>query len=457
MLSKIDINCNVLYKDLMELLGTPGPTQACVKISKTDPRITGEFPMEKKIKEIINRMNEKEDAGLQIIRDNGNLLVIGGMGSNNSIQDSEDISKDIAQKIREIKLIFGAHLDEISYFVTRKKGFLEGKNRRILPICAPPILTNKSKIWSKDKKFFAQEIHHPDCRIVGFRKGQFVDNIAKGTIYLVKENKKIEDKYKIDNQEILLTHSDEVTQDYLLLKIIENTTKIKEGDLVIQDYGFWKKKKKFSNDKQKIVSKALDDRVGCLAAIYTIKELSKSGKPSKAILTSAEEGVPKDISWGRLIRPTYKKFCTSDTITIVCDGIDGNKIEEFPKVNKEIEKAIVIPYTSIGKGGGDLGVFSLFRDSIIPEINRLYDEEIVVTSTDYSSRSFEVKIMDDWTNIGFVQWSCGRPVKILNNMLFPDDTSICHNHETFCFYQLVNIIRTLYASYEIILDRVFIK
>jgi len=56
--------------------------------------------------------------------------------------------------------------------------------------------------------------------------------------------------------------------------------------------------------------------------------------------------------------------------------------------------------------------------------------------------------MDGWTGIGFVQWSCGRPVQWIGGKPFPDERSICHNHETVCFYQIVNIIRTLCGSFE---------
>ena len=115
---------------------------------------------------------------------------------------------------------------------------------------------------------------------------------------------------------------------------------------------------------------------------------------SKAILTSAEEGLPNDISWGRLVRPTYERFCTHDTLTLICDGADGKELKEFEDEDRCLSSAVIIPYTSFGKGGGDLGIFSRFRDDIIPKLKEIYEEDVAVTTTDYVSRSYEIKIMD---------------------------------------------------------------
>ena len=119
--------------------------------------------------------------------------------------------------------------------------------------------------------------------------------------------------------------------------------------------------------------------------------------------------------------------------------MDGIKLSEFIGRESCLEEALVIPYTSNGKGGGDIGVFSLLRDKIIPKLKEKYGENVVATCTDYSSRSYEVKIMDRWTLIGFVQWSCGVP---------GDSKAICHNDERVKLAQIVNIIRTLVCIRE---------
>jgi hypothetical protein len=133
-----------------------------------------------------------------------------------------------------------------------------------------------------------------------------------------------------------------------------------------------------NEDGKSIVKvKALDDRVGCLAHIYAIKELSKCEIPAKAVLTSSEEGVPVDVSWGRLVRPLYKKYCDEQDVSIICDGTNGKDLEEFrgkKEQGKHLSSAIVIPYTAGGKGGGDPGIFSVFRDILIPRIKEEYGE-----------------------------------------------------------------------------------
>ena len=61
--------------------------------------------------------------------------------------------------------------------------------------------------------------------------------------------------------------------------------------------------------------------------------------------------------------------------------------------------------------------------------------------------------MDDWTNIGFVQWSCGKPVQWIKGIPIPDDRSVCHNHETVCFKQVINVIRTLCGAFEFFINQ----
>jgi len=365
--NKISIDTEQLYNDLMKLLKTPGPTQACVKISKDDPRITGNFPMENTIERLVKKLNKESKVKLQAIKHNGNLLIVGGLEKYNSLRKA-DLSPQEVRDIRDISIVFGAHLDEITYIITKKRGFLNGDNRQVFPLCAPPKRTDKKPIESKDKKTQAIEIHHPACRIVGFRGGKFIKNIGTGMLYKIVKIEERKETVLLDGEEREITTWKETLEPYLILRILDRKRKVLEGDMVIQDYGDWQKKINLKNEMQIIQSKALDDRVGCIATIYAVKELSKKGIRSKAILTSAEEGVPKDISWGRLVMPTYQKFCSNKTITLVCDGIDGKELYEFPNCHKELDTAVIVPYTSMGKGGGDIGVFSRIRDNIIPEL-----------------------------------------------------------------------------------------
>jgi len=446
MLSKIDIDFKQIYNDLMYLLETPGPTQACVKIAKNDPRINNDFPMEKAIITIIRKLNREKKVSLKIVRHAGNLVVVGGQNKNNNIIELNDLKPKEKDDIRKIPIAFGAHLDEISYMITKKKEdetFLGKDIWQIIPICAPPQLTKKQKpIYNKDKTKRAIKILEPQCKIVGFRNSNFRENIAEGLIYKVykieeKTIRNYDEKKDIEN---IMIKREGKSAEYLFVEITKINEIIKEGDFVIQDYGDWKTKKECKTVDQVITSKALDDRAGTIAAIYAVKELSKINIPSKVILTSAEEGVPRDVSWGRLIRNVYKEVCTEQMITLVCDGIDGKEMSEF-NGEDELSKAVILPYTSYGKGGGDLGLFARFRDDILPELKRIYGEEIAITSTDYSSRSFEVKIMDDWNIIGFIQWSCGIP---------GHEKAICHNQETVRISQIVNIVRTMCHSFEIL-------
>ncbi|MCJ7570748.1 MAG: hypothetical protein MUO82_02565 [Candidatus Thermoplasmatota archaeon] len=443
--SKISIDAKQLYIDLIKLLKVPGPTQACVKISKDDPRVTENFPMEKAILKIIKKLNEENDVNLQIIRHNGNLLIVSGMKKYDKIRESDELTPDECKDIKNIQIVLGAHLDEISYMITKKKEkkSLNEKAWYVIPLCAPPQLFRGKYEHNSDKTKRFREVLNPDVKIVGFRNKKFVTDIGFGICY--KADELIEDKIKSFDEEgeinkVVITRKWK-QKSHFLLKVIKEIKPIKEGDIVIQDYGEWKNNSKFDNSNQLIFSKALDDRVGCIATIYALKELSKQKIKSKAILTSAEEGVPKDISWGRLIRPTYEKFCRKDGITLICDGVDGARMDEFEEENNVLSKAIIVPYTSAGKGGGDIGLFSRFRDKIIPELYKIYGEEIAVTSTDYASRSYDIKIMDDWTTIGFIQWSCGEPT---------DPQSICHNKETVSLQQIINIIRTMCHSFKIL-------
>lgn len=150
-------------------------------------------------------------------------------------------------------------------------------------------------------------------------------------------------------------------------------------------------------------------------------------------MTSSEEGVPKDVSWGRLVRPTYEKFCTNDVINLICDGIDGGRLSEFSdRKDKYMKEAVVFPYTSLGKGGGDPGIFSVLRDVILPRAKQ--DNIRGITTTDYVSRSHDAALMHDFPLIGFVDWVNG---KVLNRI------SHCHLDESIECQQITNIIGIL--------------
>jgi len=455
MFERVEIDTQKVFKDLEKLCKTPGPTQACVKVSENDPRIDGEFPMETAIREIVKELNDelKENGKkrLLIIRHMGNLIIIGGLEELENVDydeaeiiDADKLSIDFKNKVKNIPVIFGAHLDEIAYLFTNKPSYLIEKEEyyEIIPICNPPKLTkadtigdeeefkkylkeNLKQVKDEEKKEYVKilidKVLNPKCKIFGFRKRKFT-KIGEGEIYKVK---------KLKFKTSILGKSKLEMEDYnnkFLLKITSKyeNMDIKVGDIVIQDY-------LELVEKGILKSKALDDRVGCVACIYAVKELSEKRIPAKTILTSSEEGVPEDVSWGRFVRATYKEFCNDETVTIICDGMDGKKLKEFEGKEECLSEAVIVPYTSNGKGGGDFGVFSLLRDEILPKLRKLYNSEISVITTDYSSRSYEVKIMDRWTLIGFVQWTCGTPL---------DNRAICHNEEKVSISQVGNIIRT---------------
>ncbi|MEM3587913.1 MAG: hypothetical protein QXO71_11420, partial [Candidatus Jordarchaeaceae archaeon] len=160
MFDRVEIDMQKLYEALEKLCKTPGPTQACVKVSANDPRISDEFPMEKAIREVIKDVNKelKGDKGsekprLLIIRHMGNLIIVGGLREleNVNYEEAEIIDADklindkslieFKTKIKNIPIIFGAHLDEITYLFTNKLSNLMDGAYEILPICNPPKLT----------------------------------------------------------------------------------------------------------------------------------------------------------------------------------------------------------------------------------------------------------------------------------------------------------------------------
>lgn len=263
-----------------------------------------------------------------------------------------------------------------------------------------------------------RNVIHQQCKIYGFRglnKREFVE-LGDGRFSVTQ----------IEKEEYLYT--------------LKTEADVKEGDLVIQNYG-----PNWTGEKYRPGSilnmKALDDRVGCAVLIHAVNELGKRKIPSKAILTGGEEGVNRDVAWARLARQSFRNYCRRDGVTIICDGVDGAQIKEFPK-NSHVSEALIIPYTSHGKGAGDPGLFSLLRDCVVP-IAQEHSFE-VTTLTDYVSRSIDPKIMDEFPLIGFVDWCNGKT---------GDKDAKCHYDESIAVDQLLNIVGVLVHAVRFFYDR----
>lgn len=305
----------------------------------------------------------------------------------------------------------------------------------LMPICAAP----------------KRELMHPECKIVGFRSDKNSGLFDLGSGYFRAEY--LEDKKKVNElrtayerlkNDLGCPESLKATISPMLNEIIGNIEEkavyqyllktdadFRLGDMVIQDYNETTVSS-FSSESL-INVKALDDRAGCIAVLYALNELAKLGIPAKAVLTTSEEGVPKDVSWGRLVRPTYQKYCTNDGINIICDGIDGYKLTEFRKRKGQfLDEAVVFPYTSGGTGGGDPYVFSRIRDIVLPRAAK--DGISALTTSSYVSRSYDAAIMHDFPLIGFIDWVNGK-------VMSPE--SRCHLDETIKLQQIANIIGML--------------
>jgi len=253
----------------MKLATTDGPTQAAINISRTqseDPRIKGDFPIFLETERIIEELN------LSYLQDMGNLIVY------NRVQRMDN--DNIQDEIKKIPVCLGAHLDEITYLVSNSES--HGK-RVLMPICAAPKRT---------------DLLHPECKIVGFRhekNGEFCD-IGTGSIeveyvegpakipnfYDAGMDKKIPEGQVVYRQIIdyLLTQEmqrqdHEATFRYLL----DTDADYAIGDMVIQNYNLTET----SNFKPDSIIrvKALDDRVGCIAILYALKELDRLGYPER--------------------------------------------------------------------------------------------------------------------------------------------------------------------------------
>ncbi len=389
---------STICEDLITLATTPGPTRCVAKLTDVfDPRIGANkmFPMFEEVKKIVERWNNKEN-NLILFREHGNIILISGF---------DDKPSD--EKIKDIPVTLASHADEITF--TKKK-----YSSQLIPLFnAKPL-----------QKY---GIVHPAVEIFGFRGSEDdreFKKVGRGTLRLERERERGKLKFSF--------YLDDITRE------------IKEGDLIIQNYNK-------TNNKHDIDTifhmKALDDRAGMLAHLYTMRELDKSNIKAKAILLGDEEGIDADVAWARLAKPTFRKFCSDMGLIIICDGYDGLKLYEFEdKRDKHLKEALVAPYRSEGKGAGDPGLFSLFRDHIISTVKRQGFEAI--TTTDYVSRSLDPKIMDDFPFICNIDWSNGPAVPLKEDFL-----PVCHVDESVAVEQLINIIGTTYFTVEFFVSK----
>lgn len=373
---------NLLGNDLVELGMTPGPTRCVAKINDSDVRIGRKenFPITSKVAEIINKLNKLYSIDLFYRESNGNLIIVGGLGKNPSDKN-----------IFDLPVTLTAHLDEITYMVKNEK-VRDGDDFILIPLCSPP-----------------PEIkpENADVKILGFRgkDSRKLVELGTGKIDLIGEDKE---------KDFVLKGTDSV--------------EILTGDLIIQDYFHGDKKSAIGLDST-IRMKALDDRVGSIAQIYSIAELAKRNVPAKAILAGDEEGFNKDVSWARLIRPTFRKYVNPNGLILVCDGFDGHNMHTEFSGGQLLKEALITSYISKGSGAGDPGILSLFRDEIIEDAKK--NGFGAVLTTCYASRSLDPKIMDEFPLISFIDWSNGA---------VGGRDAICHLDESVSIHQVINII-----------------
>jgi len=397
-----------ICQDLHTLALKAGPTRCVAKLTEDfDPRIgrKKEFPIFQKVKEIVDRMNEevqgerKEIPKLILFQDYGNIILISGFEK-----------KPSPDEIQNIPFVLSSHADEITFI--KKKG-----SPQLLPLCnVNPLIEHR--------------VMHPDVKVFGFegvRDERSFREIAAG---------KLRDKKKTIKKD---GEKNEITEFCLEdIELVDQKREVKEGDLIIQNYDLTPKK----YDLDTILHmKALDDRVGVVAHLYTMRELNRYKIKAKAIFVGDEEGIDKDVAWARLARPIFRKYCKEENFIIVCDGFDGKQLDEFKKEKKgkHLQEALMVPYRSEGKGAGDPGLFSLLRDSVV-NLSKKHGFE-AATTTDYVSRSFDPKIMDDFPSICSIDWSNG-PVAIPSGGFYPE----CHIDESVSIRQVINIIGTTFYT-----------
>jgi hypothetical protein len=386
-----------ICNDLLDLASEPGPTQAVARVSPNDPRTQSEYPLTRIVRNIItNIIHEPEK--LYFSEDHGNLVIVWGL---------ENPTEDQIKK--EVPVALVSHLDEITYLIGNKNGASEHM-WKLLPLCNPP----RKMIGATGQPFM-----HKSARILGYRKTTLRELTTIGF-----------GEFKSTFNE------DSGEREYWLTTEAEN---VLPGDVVIQDYGT-KQERKIYDLNSRIRIKALDDRVGVVVHLYTLKYLVENKIPVKLILAGDEEGYPEDISWARLIRHTMKKYCHHDNIIIICDGVDGKNLEGFrhERENEYLSEALLLPYTSSGKGGGEHGIFSLMRDYVSSIGQKEGGFESVIT-TDYVSRSVDPKIMDEFSFITFIDWSNGR---------VGSEHAVCHLDESILVEQLINVIGLTYCTVD---------
>ncbi|MHA1252123.1 MAG: hypothetical protein ACTSRP_19205 [Candidatus Helarchaeota archaeon] len=422
----------LIYKHLERLVKTPGPLRCVAKLSDNfDPRLdeNNDFFMYKIIKEIVQEFNKKlKTSKIFLKQHNGNIIIIGGFTEEPS--DSQ---------IKDIPIILASHADEITFLITKKtKKKSNTLFREVKPMCSTKAL--EDEIW------------HDQVKVYGFR------NTKNGREFIeIGEENNIH--WEIDKEKKYRYY-------------IKENEHYKEGDVVIQDYFIIDNDLNNDNLENKIFQcKALDDRVGVLCHLYTIYYLSKfTNIKSKAIFNGDEEGIPVDVSWSRLINPTFDQFCNKNDVIIICDGIDGKNLKEIAKKRAEsysskdninlgnyhINEALIIPYTGDCKGGGDHGLFSYIRDFISENQEFSESNFRAMTCTDYVSRSLDPKIMNKYPLICFINWSNGYPLFSDEDQEIPIKelskaqryASICHLDESVSLEQVCNIIGTTYYIYK---------
>jgi len=420
---------NYLCNLLIELSQTPGPTRCIAKMSTDDPRLDkkSDFPFFIKIKKIIDEINKiyfkNTKNKISLFQEFGSIVLI---SSYPKVPSNKEIKK--------IPIVLASHGDEITYLLKKDLTHL-------LPIfnCQP---------YKKDDDEII--FMHSDVDIFGF----FYENANEqgfGKIGFGKIKIRLKKNDKKENELI-----------FNLVNVSFDSKKtesrgLKEGDLIIQKYPF--KLGKYdtaesirenaqikNNDEIIIHTKAMDDRVGVLAHLYTMKELNKNGIKAKAIILGDEEGITKDVAWAKLTRPIFTKYCSPDDIIIICDGFDGKQLKEFiEKKGEYMDKALIAPYRSEGRGAGDPGLFALFREKIISLCEKHGFN--ATTTTDYVSRTFDPKIMDDFPMICFIDWSNGpieNPIEIKRDNESISLHNVCHIDESVSIKQIINIIGTTF-------------
>lgn len=433
-------NLQTISEYLKELLETPGPTRCIAKLRDDfDPRLsrTENYFMFSKIKDIVDEFNKNLKKKIFLKQHNGNIIVIGGFKK-----------KPSYKKIKKIPVTLTSHADEITFLVTKKKDKDNPTYQEVLPICQIAPIINKGYFLHSNVEVYGFREEGDKVKFKKIRRAKII--LKFGVVIKNEENEEVkkEENTKKKNAKF-----------YIDLGNIDPTIKetpVMEGDLVIQDYYLTKNNETW-DDNTIFHSKALDDRVGVLSHLYTIYYLSKYSEiKSKAIFSGDEEGIPVDISWARLARPTFKKYCRKDGIIIVCDGMEGMNIDEFPRF-KHIEDALIVPYTSDGKGGGDPGLFSYLRDVILKKAEE--NDFSGITCTDYASRSLDPKIMDEFALICFINWSNG-PARGGAEIRFPERIieqlsevekklkPYCHLDEYVKIKQVLNIIGSTFYAVE---------